>query len=120
MIALPRLLLVDDEKPLLGVMERYLARLGYAVDCARNAAGAWSRFEADSAGYRVAVIDVTLPDEPGDSLARRMLARAPELRVVLMSGYPVDTSNLPPGTVFLQKPFSPKDLAAALGRGGGK
>ncbi len=46
-----RILLVDDEAPLLDLLRRYLERLGYQVDSCLTPADALARFEADPARY---------------------------------------------------------------------
>ncbi len=104
-----RILLVDDEAPLLDLLKRYLERLGYEVEACLSPAEALARFEADQAGYSLVLTDLTLPGMSGDQMLKQMRERAPKLRAIVASGYPYD----PPGkrTGFLQKPFLPKMLA---------
>lgn len=54
----------------------------------------------------------------GSELAGRLRATRPGLRVLYMSGYAKDM-NVPrgadgPGPTFLQKPFTPQDLAGKV------
>jgi hypothetical protein len=55
---------------------------------------------------------------PMAELATRMLNASASLRILTSSGYPVDITSLEaaaPGRVaFLQKPFTPEMLAAAI------
>jgi two-component system cell cycle sensor histidine kinase/response regulator CckA len=107
-----RILLVDDEAPLLDLLKKYLERLGYEVDSCLTPADALVRFEAEPARYALVLTDLTLPGMKGDEMLNRMRVCAPKLRAIVTSGYPY----VPPGkrTVFLQKPFLPKMLAEQI------
>jgi CheY-like chemotaxis protein len=113
-----RILVVDDELPLLRMLSLYLGRLGYSVTTAESTEAAWSLVEADPAAFAAAVLDGSMSGMSMDDLALRMLRANPALRVLAASGYPVDMTALSeaaPGRVdFLQKPFTPEMLAAAL------
>jgi FixJ family two-component response regulator len=54
----------------------------------------------------------------GPKLANRILAEHPEMKVIFMSGYTddavVENGFIHPGSVFLQKPFSPAALKAKI------
>jgi DNA-binding NtrC family response regulator len=109
------ILVVDDEAPLLKLMQSYLARLGYEVTGAANATEALESFRADPGKYSLVVADLTLPDMKGDQMALEMAAENTALKVLLCSGYIIDVDSLPESvrTRFsvLQKPFLPAMLA---------
>jgi two-component system, cell cycle sensor histidine kinase and response regulator CckA len=115
-----RILIVDDEPPLLRIMSVYLGRLGYPVVTADNTDRAWALVEAEPSVYAAAVLDGSMPGMSMEELARLLLSANPRLCVLAASGYPVDTRALAaaaPGRVdFLQKPFTPEMLAAAIRR----
>jgi DNA-binding NtrC family response regulator len=115
-----RILVVDDEPALLRMMSIYLGRLGYDVETAGGAEGAWARIQADPEGFVLVVLDATMPGLSLNELALRALRAAPGLRVIAASGYPVDMSEMKaaaPGRVaFLPKPFTPEMLAAVVRR----
>jgi DNA-binding response OmpR family regulator len=103
-----RLLIVEDDPALRSLLERYLPHFGYAV------AGAGSAEEVTDEALDhcdLVLIDLTLPGAPGESLAARARLRNPEAGILLTSGHPFTPR---PGFGFLQKPFSPDQLAAAL------
>jgi two-component system, cell cycle sensor histidine kinase and response regulator CckA len=104
-----RILLVDDEAPLLDLLKKYLERLGYDVDSCLTPADALVRFEADPARYSLVLTDLTLPGMSGDEMITRMRVRTPKLRAIVASGYPYEPRAK--RTAFLQKPFLPKMLA---------
>ena len=113
-----RVLVVDDEPPLLRMLSLYLGRLGYSVTTAESTDAAWRLVEADPAAFAAAVLDGSMSGMSMGDLALRMLRANQELRVLAASGYPVDMTALAaaaPGRVaFLQKPFTPEMLATAL------
>jgi len=115
-----RILLVDDEPPLLRMLNLYLHRLGYAVTTADSTAGAWSLAESDPGAFAAAVLDGSMAGMSMEDLAQRLLGANPELCVLACSGYPVDMTaleTLAPGRVaFLLKPFTPEMLATAVRR----
>jgi DNA-binding NtrC family response regulator len=115
-----RILIVDDEPTLLKMMAVYLGRLGYAVTTTGTTEEAWAMVEGAPGEFHAAVLDATMAGIGLHDLAGRMLAANPGLSVLAASGYPVDMSALAaraPGRVeFLQKPFTPEMLAAAVRR----
>jgi len=115
-----RILIVDDQPSLLRMMSMYLTRLGYIVATESSTEQAWANVESDPEGIDVAVLDATMPGIGLEELSLRMLHANPLLRVLGASGYPVDMAAIEaaaPGRVaFLQKPFTPEMLAAAVRR----
>jgi DNA-binding NtrC family response regulator len=107
-----RILLVDDEAPLLDLLKRYLERLGYEVEACLTPADALKSFAADPSRVSLVLTDLTLPGMKGDEMIAQMRAIAPKLRVIIVSGYPYEPKGK--RTVFLQKPFLPKMLAEQL------
>ena len=115
-----RVLLVDDEPPLLKMMSIYLQRQGYTVTTAGGTEQASALAEAEPLAFSVAVLDATMTGMSMEELALKLLALNPAMRVLAASGYPVDMSGLEaaaPGRVaFLHKPFTPEMLAASVRR----
>jgi two-component system, cell cycle sensor histidine kinase and response regulator CckA len=109
-----RLLIVDDEPALLGLLQRYLERLGYAVDVAETPQAALAHFESDPGKYACIVTDLKLPGMSGEEMLVRMRARRPGLRALVSSGQPYEPQSA--GIGFLQKPYLPAMLADALER----
>ena len=115
-----KILIVDDEAPLLKMMSLYLGRLGFTVVSANTTEKAWAEMEAAPADFAIAVLDATMDGMTMRELARRILAASPTVRVLAASGYPVDMSEekaQAPGRVdFLHKPFTPEMLGSAVRR----
>jgi CheY-like chemotaxis protein len=113
-----RILIVDDEPPLLRMMSLFLGRMGYSVTTANTTAKAWSLAEAAPGAFAAAVLDGSMAGMGMEELALRLLAANPALCVLATSGYPMDITDLSsaaPGRVaYLPKPFTPEMLAAAV------
>jgi DNA-binding NtrC family response regulator len=108
-------LLVDDEEALVRLMSRYLEKAGCEVDACGSAREAWAKFSREGVRYALAVVDLLLPDGPGDALAARLMESDLALRVVLCSGLPAGES--PGGRCeYLQKPFLPRALIEKVER----
>jgi DNA-binding response OmpR family regulator len=111
-MATGRILLLDDEPPLVELMSKYLSRLGYQVDTCNLAQRAWELITVEGTTYDLVVLDLLLPDERGDDLIERIFQRDPNVRVLVCSGVPGGGHLAASGKVrFLQKPFLPKMLA---------
>jgi two-component system cell cycle sensor histidine kinase/response regulator CckA len=118
--SLGRILIVDDEPPLLRMMSTYLSRLGYTVTTSDSTDAAWKEVEGAPAQFDMAVLDATMPGMTMQDLAEHLLGASSAITVIAASGYPVDMAALEaaaPGRVaFLLKPFSPEVLAATVRR----
>jgi two-component system, cell cycle sensor histidine kinase and response regulator CckA len=112
--ARPQLLVVDDEPSLVGLLRRYLERLGYAVDVAATAEAALELFQSEPAKYACILTDLKLPGMSGDELLVRMRSLRPDLRAVVSSGRPYEPQS--PRTGFVQKPYLPAMLSKELER----
>jgi two-component system, cell cycle sensor histidine kinase and response regulator CckA len=115
-----RIMVIDDDPALLNFTCKYLARLGYSVVPYGSAEEAWRQFESPAADYSLAVVDLSLPGLSGEQLCGMMLRSKPDVRLILMSGYPIDPQKLFEAgrdrMAFLQKPFTPTMLAETVNR----
>ncbi len=112
-----RILLVEDDPAVRDVTFRALDHFGYHVVAAENGHAALAMVE-HAQPIDAVVTDIVMPRLDGRALAGRLRARDPELSVLFMSGYthaalePRDLEA--PNTAFLQKPFTPQQLADVL------
>ena len=115
-----KILIVDDEPPLLRMMGVYLERLGYQTVLFESSDRAWQQVSGAAGDYAAAVLDATLRGMSANDLAVALLTANPTICVVVASGYPVDMSALEaagPGRVsFAQKPFNAHTLVETLRR----
>jgi DNA-binding response OmpR family regulator len=115
-----RILLVDDEPPLVRLLETFLCRRGYEVDACMKPAAALDLFRASPKRYALVLADVTMPEMSGDELVLRIAALSDTVRILLTSGLPFDIDRFPENirrrTCFLQKPFLPNMVTEMIGR----
>jgi PAS domain S-box-containing protein len=107
-------LLADDEVEVQVVTGAMLEGLGFRVDAVSDGREAVERVRSGRR-YRLAVLDLTMRDVGGAQALAEIKGLAPELPVVLMSGYSRDEVEGIGGATgpagFLQKPFRLSDLA---------
>ncbi len=101
------ILLVEDESAVRSSLKRLLEHYGYRVIEARHGADALIVWKARRAEIDLVLSDVRMPELGGAELAAALHAEAPELPLILMSGYS-DTPELERarGHVLLEKPIS--------------
>ncbi|MDH5624823.1 MAG: response regulator, partial [Nitrospira sp.] len=114
-----QVLLVEDQKSVRDLVCIALEGYGYQVVKAANGEEALRLAAAMPKPVNVLVTDVVMPRLTGPVVAERLRDRWPGLKVLFMSGYTERVKpvflNLP-GTLFIQKPFLPTELAAQLRR----
>jgi len=106
-VSRPRLIVVDDEQPVLKVIERLAAKIGFdVVTCASGAEAMRTllRKPAD-----LAMVDLRMPDVNGLELLRQIRASVPGCEVILMTGYAAVDSAVEAiklgAREYLTKPF---------------
>jgi PAS domain S-box-containing protein len=111
-------LVVDDEVFIREVAASVVGELGYEPVLAGNGADGLELFGRHRADLRVAVLDVVMPGLGGDELLAAVRRSAPDLPVVVISGYADRGPAAGPDdrTVYLRKPFRPDDLTDAVRR----
>lgn len=112
------ILLVEDEDAVRTFAARALRNKGYLVLEASSGEGALSLAAEQTQPIDVLVSDVVMPAMDGPTLARRILAERPDIKIILISGYAEDAfrrgKDLEFKFTFLPKPFSLSQLAARV------
>ena len=112
-------LVVDDEMYVREMAASTVQELGFEPLLAADGVTALELFRENWGSIRVAVLDVVIPGMSGDQLLREIRALELSLPAVLVSGFSdrhALASVLGSGTEFLQKPFHPEELIAAIQR----
>jgi two-component system cell cycle sensor histidine kinase/response regulator CckA len=111
-------LLVEDETAVRAFAARALASRGYQVVEAGSGVEALAAMERIDGEIDLVVSDVVMPEMDGPTLLRELRQKRPDMKVIFISGYAEGAfkKNLPEGErfTFLPKPFSLKDLVAAV------
>jgi two-component system cell cycle sensor histidine kinase/response regulator CckA len=111
-------LLAEDRADVRRFTARVLRECGYEVLEAESGEAALALARDHAGPVHVLLSDAVMPGMSGKILAERLRATQPEMRVVFMSGYTDDAvlarDVVESGITFLQKPFTPVRLAAAV------
>jgi signal transduction histidine kinase/ActR/RegA family two-component response regulator len=109
------ILIVEDETEVRRLAHHVLENYGYVVLSAGRGSEALRLADQHAGPIHLLLTDMVMPETSGPQLAHRIVALRPDTAVLYMSGY---TDNAPIGPAlsgspvqFLQKPFTPKDLA---------
>jgi CheY-like chemotaxis protein len=108
-----RVLVVEDDAGVRRLLVRTLESGGYRVTAAADGMEALERIAGAEAEVDLLVSDVVMPKLSGLELARRLRERNPQLRVLLISGFPdrvEDDASPSFADGFLQKPFAPRAI----------
>jgi CheY-like chemotaxis protein len=117
-----RILVVDDEKPVREAMALLLKQEGYRVvvaECGHTAVSAIEAFTFD-----LVIVDIFMPGMTGLETIDILRADAPDVPIIVMSGYPAGSGATGPdffreavdrgATCCLRKPFSRDQLVDAI------
>ncbi|HJZ77839.1 MAG TPA: response regulator [Vicinamibacterales bacterium] len=112
-----KLLLVDDEAHVREMMRLSLEADGYEIDEAADGDRALEAF-GDGRGYAAILLDQKMPGLDGLETMKRMLAVAPDARVIMVTAYAsielaVDAMRLG-AAHFVRKPMTPETLRGAV------
>ena len=111
-------LLVEDEHAVRALARRVLESCGYTVLEAADGREALRVAEGHGGSLDLLLSDVVIPHLGGRQLAERLTSLQPGLKVLFLSGYTDDVA-IRHGVVraefaFLQKPFTPAELAQTV------
>jgi two-component system, cell cycle sensor histidine kinase and response regulator CckA len=110
-----KILIVDDETPVLNIMGSALIGQGYEVLFATSFSSAMNTFGMHPGEIGLLVADVSLPEKSGFELACCLIERDGELKVLFVSGaagaevFKFHQMRVPDDH-FLQKPFEINDF----------
>ena len=109
---------IEDEGPVRELVARTLALEGMRVVTAEDGAGALRLLDHEQVPPTLVITDLVMPHVNGRQVSGAVAIRYPDVPVLFMSGYASDEvvrrGLMPENAAFLQKPFTPADLLAAL------
>jgi DNA-binding response OmpR family regulator len=86
-MSIARVLVVEDEPLIRIFIMDSLEDAGFAVEEAGSASEAMTKLESMQAACAAVIVDVGLPDRPGDILAAELRTAWPELPIIIASGH---------------------------------
>ncbi|RLA07469.1 MAG: hypothetical protein DRQ54_05300, partial [Gammaproteobacteria bacterium] len=114
------LLLVDDEPSVLALLQELFSAQGYQVTGCASGSEALQQLSEKVTDFDLVITDYSMPGMTGVDLATELYRRAPQLPVVLCTGYMlnIDPVTLFPGNIReqLQKPVPTKKLFSVVQR----
>jgi two-component system cell cycle sensor histidine kinase/response regulator CckA len=112
-----RVLLVDDEEPVLRFVNRVLTEAGYQTALASSGADAL-QVASTEGQFDLLITDVMMPEMAGEELARRLRQSDPRLKVLYLTGFSdqlfKEKVTMWEDEAFLDKPCSVKGLRQAV------
>ncbi len=113
-----RILLVDDEEPIVFMEKQMLERLGYQVDSRISSVDALEAFRANPDRFDLVITDMAMPNLSGDQLASMLIKIRPDIPVVLCTGFsekiPEEKAESMGIKGFLMKPVAKKELSGKI------
>ncbi len=112
----PRILVVDDEETICELCVRTLRRYGYDVHYTTSSVQALEMIRQET--YDLLLLDVRMPQVDGLELMRRVRQFAPDIAIVVMTGYASVEAAIEAvkqgASDFLPKPFQLDNLRLAV------
>jgi two-component system cell cycle sensor histidine kinase/response regulator CckA len=111
-------LVVDDDERVRIIAVRMLEAFGFQIVEAADGQEALDCFRSNPDGFRLVLLDLTMPRMNGEEAFREIRTIRPDQRVILMTGYSAtEVTNRFAGkglAGFLQKPFHMAELLARV------
>jgi DNA-binding response OmpR family regulator len=114
---LPIILVIEDEYPVQGLVEEWLADGGFVAEILSSGEEALTLFKSGLKNYNALVTDVNLKGRlSGWDVARQIREINPVFPVVYVTGAAADewASQGVPNSILLAKPFAPAQLVTAV------
>ena len=113
-----KILLVDDEEPIVRFESRLLEKLGYMVTSKTSSTEALELFHEDPRKFDLVITDMNMPRMTGDQLAISMMDIRPDIPIVICTGF---SEKISPEVIqkigikgFLMKPVTTSDLSQTI------
>jgi DNA-binding NtrC family response regulator len=111
-----RILIIDDERPILMTLEALLTRRGFVVDTAATASLGLRALKAKS--HALVLLDLQLPDAEGLHTLDQIKTEHPETQVIILTAH--DSLNNAIESIkrgayhFISKPYGPEELLSLV------
>ena len=113
-----KILFVDDEEVIGRIVKKQLESLGYQVVYAHSGDEAVHVFDDSTGNFDLVLTDFSMPDMTGLELSKELIARKPDLNVIMCSGISSDDIGDKAAAAgikkYLMKPVRRRELALAI------
>ena len=113
-----KILVVDDEEGIRDIFGAYLAKKGHKVELASD--GLEAIRKTDSEKFDYIFLDIKMSGLNGIETFKRIKAKDPDCRIIIMTGYKTMAEELIPDSLknniysILYKPFSMKEVTELI------
>ena len=111
-----RILIIDDERPILLTLEALLGRHGYEPEVAANASTGMRLLQSKSPA--LVLLDLQLPDADGLQMLEQIKSEYPETQVIILSAHDSLSNaieSIKRGAFhFISKPYAPEELLSLV------
>src|SRR5438309_7530508 len=111
-----RVLIIDDERPVLMTLEALLKRHGYQVETAPTAAQGLKVLKSKSPS--LVLLDLRLPDADGLEMLERIKTELPKVQVIILTAHDSlhnAIESIKRGAYhFISKPYAPEELLSLV------
>ena len=112
------ILVVDDEEMVRKLAEKILKRLGYTILLASDGKEGLETYRKERERVSAVVLDLSMPELPGDEVLKQIRTEDPEAKIILSSGHTLDGPSDLVGPFepsnYLRKPYSYREMAEKL------
>ena len=112
------ILVVDDDEPILRLMQAFLEDAGFEVTTVLGGRAGIETIHRTPEVFDGVVLDLAMPDVDGARVFEEIHRLRPDLPVILVSGYAEESArsllSAHSRASFLHKPFEPEELVARL------
>ena len=110
------ILVVDDEQSVIRSLTATLAKLGFNVQVAQSGPEGIECFQRHRDEILLVLADIVMPGMYGTEMAAELRKIDPEVKILLMSGYPEKTpeNDAAQGYGFIEKPILAVQLLNAI------
>jgi len=110
-----KILLVDDEEPIVLLEQMMLEKLGYQVTVRTSSPDALAAFKSNPGNFDLVISDRGMPNMTGEQLARELISVRPGIPIILCTGFSDENDGNRARAMgvkgFLKKPVATADIA---------
>jgi DNA-binding response OmpR family regulator len=112
-----QILIIEDEESVSGVLQVYLEKEGFQVNCASTGLRGLELFNSDTTTFHLVILDLMLPDISGEEVCK-IIRQSSDVHIFMLTAKGSLNDRLEGLNIgadeYLIKPFSPRELTARV------